>query len=354
MVIYGGSGPSQTSDVWALDLGTNHWDLIDPGFSGPGGRMNHAAVYDVLHDRMVMYGGGPDGSVWALPFSGSTAWTQLACTGPPPRMRQAMGAVYDATTNVMIMFGGQAASFDTMLNESVALQLRGNPNWMPLDFGSELPPPRQGHVVAFDQVSATLYVTGGCCEGLVDTWAASFDRTTPAQASLVSASAQPGRVEITWWVPRGTGAVTIQRSNGAGWSVAAVRDPDGAGLLAYQDSDVAAGHRYGYRLLIRSTDGVNPASEVWLDVPTELNFALGGFLPNPAAGIAQVTFKLGSSAPARLQVLDVAGRSVLTRDVGMLGPGVHVVPVRGASAGVYLLRLTQNGQVLTRKATLLP
>jgi hypothetical protein len=170
----------------------------------------------------------------------------------------------------------------------------------------------------------------------------------------VNASASPGRAEVTWWVSSGASGVTIQLNSGSGWATVAVRDADGSGRLHFQDLEVLAGRRYGYRLLLAGPSGATPVSEVWLDVPASLGFTLGGFEPNPAVGDARVAFTLGSSAPARLLVLDVAGRAVLSRDVGALGPGSHVMPVQGAAAGVYVLRLTQGGRTLTRKATLLP
>jgi hypothetical protein len=90
-------------------------------------------------------------------------------------------------------------------------------------------------------------------------------------------------------------------------------------------------------------------------VPPAVSFGIEGFRPNPAAGEASVVFALESAAPARLELLDVAGRRVLAEEVGSLGPGQHVLRLEKAAslpAGVYLLRLTQSGRVVTTRSAI--
>lgn len=87
-------------------------------------------------------------------------------------------------------------------------------------------------------------------------------------------------------------------------------------------------------------------------------FALRGAWPNPAAGgRLSIAFSLPSGAPATLELIDLLGRRVLSREVGGLGPGTHVVDLsREATslhAGVYAVRLTQAGRSLTTKIALM-
>jgi len=59
-----------------------------------------------------------------------------------------------------------------------------------------------------------------------------------------------------------------------------------------------------------------------------------------------VALSLGSAAPAALEVFDIAGRRLITEDLGSLGPGTHSVSIATSArlrAGVYLMRLTQEG-----------
>ena len=77
-----------------------------------------------------------------------------------------------------------------------------------------------------------------------------------------------------------------------------------------------------------------------------LAFVLEPVRPNPARGGAlSVQFSLAGDGPATLELLDVAGRRIASRDVGAfgagrhtvnLGEGVHVAP------GVYLVSLRQG------------
>jgi len=93
------------------------------------------------------------------------------------------------------------------------------------------------------------------------------------------------------------------------------------------------------------------------DAAAPLAFALEGVRPNPSrGGQLSVTFALPSSAPARLELLEVSGRRVVTRDVGELGTGQHVVDLaanRALPPGLYLVRLAQGANVrVTRVAVL--
>jgi hypothetical protein len=91
--------------------------------------------------------------------------------------------------------------------------------------------------------------------------------------------------------------------------------------------------------------------EVWVEVPPAFSLALLGTLPDPASDPVRVSFSLGSAAPARLEVLDVAGRRSSSRAFAGLGPGRHVVTMAGTmpAAGVYFLRLTQGDRAVVRR-----
>ncbi len=81
----------------------------------------------------------------------------------------------------------------------------------------------------------------------------------------------------------------------------------------------------------------------------ELEFALLNVAPNPArAGVElAVRLSLAKEGAAEVQVLDIAGRVVGSRDLGVLPPGVHDARIAWASrpsAGIYWVRLVQEGQ----------
>jgi len=85
--------------------------------------------------------------------------------------------------------------------------------------------------------------------------------------------------------------------------------------------------------------------------------AIRGATPNPATGgRLRVEFALRDGSPARLELLDVAGRVVSARDVSPLGAGTHVLDLsdgRALRPGMYLLRLTQGASVVRARAAVL-
>ena len=78
-------------------------------------------------------------------------------------------------------------------------------------------------------------------------------------------------------------------------------------------------------------------------------FSLDAVRPNPAFRPPSVWFSLAGREPALLEILDLAGRRVLSREVGSLGPGSHVAPlgIEAPVPGIYFLRLTQGRESRT-------
>ncbi len=185
-------------------------------------------------------------------------------------------------------------------------------------------------------------------------WA--IDGVTETQPGLEIATAEPGVARLVWWVGERMSRATLYRSVPDGeWTAVALLYPDGTGRLLYEDRAVEAGRRYGYRLGLNGAAGELIIGETWLEIPRRAEFALVGLRPNPATQELIVAFSLRDHSPARIELVDVAGRCVVTREVGSLGAGAHVVrlePGRKVGPGVYWVRLVQGGQQLTRKGTI--
>jgi hypothetical protein len=153
-----------------------------------------------------------------------------------------------------------------------------------------------------------------------------------------------------------SGAKVYRRTETSGWQPLASVATDGTGMLAYEDVQVSAGARYGYRLGVPDAGQEVFLGETWVDVPRLAAFALAGLRPNPAVRDLAVAFSLPDASPAPLEVLDIAGRTMFERQVGALSAGNHVVNLAGARAlpaGVYLLRLTQGGRTLTARGVII-
>jgi hypothetical protein len=180
------------------------------------------------------------------------------------------------------------------------------------------------------------------------------DGVTSALLSLVSAVAAPGAVRLVWHTEQTALEATLDRSEeSGGWISLATLVPDDSGRLRYVDEAVTAGRRYGYRLRVRSGSAEIVLGEVWLMVPSGATLGLEGLRPNPARRDPVVAFSLAEAGDATLELLDLAGRRVIARRLTGLPAGNHVLSLdadRPLAAGVYLLRLTQAGHSVTRKA----
>lgn len=178
MIVFGGirgNPPVYLNDVWALSLGERpRWDPIE-ALGPPPGRTNHAAVYDPLRDRMVIFGGTHDlydeagvmNDVWALPLSGTPQWSLVTTEGTSPSPRENHSAVYDPVRDRMIVIGGKRLVWfgwcaggnrytPSYPNDTWALALSGTPAWSSLTSGID-----EGHGSIYDPVADRLVTFGG-------------------------------------------------------------------------------------------------------------------------------------------------------------------------------------------------
>ena len=95
-----------------------------------------------------------------------------------------------------------------------------------------------------------------------------------------------------------------------------------------------------------------PVSTPLPQIDTSDELARRGFQPNPSSGKPQIRFTLTSSRPAKLQLLDIAGRLLMTREIQAPTPGNHQLTVttpHGLEPGVYFISVRQDGKVVTRR-----
>ncbi|MGH7731506.1 MAG: Ig-like domain-containing protein [Candidatus Eiseniibacteriota bacterium] len=88
--------------------------------------------------------------------------------------------------------------------------------------------------------------------------------------------------------------------------------------------------------------------------PPGAGFAIHRVHPTPSRGAIHVELSLADARPARLELIDVAGRRVASRDLGPVGPGRRRVDLAaGLGSGIYIIRLTQGERSRTAKAVVL-
>jgi hypothetical protein len=115
MVIFGGySYYVVRNDLWTLSLsGTPTWTVWNAG-SIPS-RFEHAAIYDAGRDRLVIHSGMGTretrlDDAWGLILRNGHSWTKLDPDGFPP-VRSAHAAVYDPVRGRAVIFGGAVFKF---------------------------------------------------------------------------------------------------------------------------------------------------------------------------------------------------------------------------------------------------
>lgn len=360
MLVFGGFDGGLRNDVWEYaPPGTGVWRPLSPQGPAPPGRAQHAAVYDPVRDRVLVFGGDGGtflGDLWALNLAGAPAWQALSPTGTPPSPRREHSLVYDPVADRVILYGG----FDGARRGDVwALSLAGTPAWSRIYSTTVSPANRAAQAAIYDPPRRRMVIFGGDLgpgEWSREVWALGFDLVTPVALSLAGVEATPERVRLRW----GGGEVAglralVERVEGSGgeWTELGVPWVEGGDQLVYEDRAVRAGARYGYRLTVWEGSEASPQEPVWVTVPERAEVGLAGAWPNPAAGALTVAFSLAGEGEARLEVYDLRGRRVAAREVGALGAGAHRVRLAEAGAlpaGVYVVRLSLPGRTLTAKA----
>lgn len=120
MWVHGGRFRNGTSgnyqvfgDLWRFDPSTQSWTEVDQGPTRPSARFNHTLVWDSTRARLVLYAGNSNGGinptvladVWSFdPIAGE--WTEIPTAGDVPSRRMWQAALYDATRDRMVIYGG--------------------------------------------------------------------------------------------------------------------------------------------------------------------------------------------------------------------------------------------------------
>ncbi|HLG59717.1 MAG TPA: kelch repeat-containing protein [Vicinamibacterales bacterium] len=135
LIVFGGTNGAGTNynEVWVLSDanglgGTPAWTLLSPSGTPPAPRSFSSSVYDPASNRLTMFGGRDASNVlfndvWVLSDAngtgGTSAWLQVTGLTSFPEARTAHTAIYDATTNEMIVLGGSIISDFSLATNNV-------------------------------------------------------------------------------------------------------------------------------------------------------------------------------------------------------------------------------------------
>lgn len=165
--------------------------------------------------------------------------------------------------------------------------------------------------------------------------------TDPAWGNLEWSSVTPGGTSVSFQV-----RASDNYTNLGDWSET-LNDPCPlAGTLSDGDRFVQ------YRTLLTTsnpgnTPTLNEVNISWNEMGVEEEshsetFSLLGVSPNPASGIAVLSFTLPEYAFVELLVYDTSGRLVSMPICGAMFPGNHSVQVEGLSPGIYFCHLVSG------------
>jgi hypothetical protein len=195
MVIYGGlvGALEWSGETWALSLdGDGTWTRIDAPGTAPTPRWLHTAVYDAARNRMIVFGGNSATRVWnndvyTLSLGDSPVWTQITAVGGDGPLVSKHAAIYDPVRDRMVVYGGENRIFFSGL---WSLSLSGDPVWTELVLDPQ-PPGRWGEVGIYDPRQDRFVIHGGF--GILsDCWSLSLD---PPGWSLIDASSGAAALE---------------------------------------------------------------------------------------------------------------------------------------------------------------
>ncbi|MGQ0816051.1 MAG: Kelch repeat-containing protein [Gemmatimonadota bacterium] len=178
LIIHGGHNCIQTmfDDAWVLRNATGRngpptWQRLEirNPEAGPGRIRTHSAVYDPVTNRLIVFGGSNGfeevyNHVWILTHAngdgGVPEWIKLEPRGVPPQPRQGHSAVFDPTTNRMVVYGRNGK-----LDQEVWVLVGANGKGEYAEWRRILPDgptPRLivAHPAAFDERTERLMVVG--------------------------------------------------------------------------------------------------------------------------------------------------------------------------------------------------
>jgi type IX secretion system substrate protein/galactose oxidase-like protein len=369
MILFGGYDGFSTllNDVRSLSLdGPPTWTQLQPDGTPPAGREGQVAVYDPVGGRMIVVGGattaGMANDTWGLTLSDPPVWSPLAPTGTLPPVRLDAVAFYDDAGQRLIQRGGVSyASSTDGLSDMWALSLWPAPHWNLLAPAGQGPSRRSLGGAGYDSLTGYAVYFGGNESGKdgggrrSDAWLLDLqDTAVPIPLALLSASVMDGSVRLEWYATQpGIAAAVYRRTVWSDWEKQgdAFVGPDGT--LRFEDHDVEAGGRYGYRVGYASGSGEVFTAEIWVDVTVPHALAFTSLAPNPASSRIGIAFSLPSPTGARLEILDLRGRVVLHEDLSAAGAGNHTLEFQPKlAAGMYIVRLSQGGRSISHKLVL--
>ncbi len=348
VVLFGGmSGTTRFGDLWEW-TGTAWLRLTA---EGPARFLFGMAVEDSA--RLVVFGGNTWPELPPKNESGGTwKWTDGvwdSVPDPGPGRRDHVAIANDASRRRTVLYGGLAGSVLADLWEF------DGEHWTNVPFLTG-PGPRAFPQLVYDNVNCVVLLFGGFDDSGAKndlwawngaTWRRVDDETVGTMLRRFDVEPSTGGLRIRWDLTGDIAGVALERapSDAGPWTEVA-RFATGASASAeWVDTGTRIDQALSYRLIVRHGDGSNSvAGTLRWPGATRDALTLDPPIPNPSALPISIEFGLARAEWARLTLIDLQGRIVVTLEEGEYSAGRHRVSWIGGSpglppAGLYFLRL---------------
>ena len=196
MIVYGGLHYSDSvllDDLWSLSMSTLQWTRLDPPAPTPGGRAYHAAIFDPIRGRMVVFGCNglcsDPREIWSLTLVNQPTWTRIVPSGSStPVDLQSCAAIYDPMQDCAVIrpFYGSVQLWELSLN--------GTPRWTP--FAPPGPTPAFGGSGIYDAEHGRMIFFGADLGALSLTGNPTWEDFYPLRRDAPAVIYDPGRCRL--------------------------------------------------------------------------------------------------------------------------------------------------------------
>ncbi|MHA2095933.1 MAG: Kelch repeat-containing protein, partial [Candidatus Hodarchaeales archaeon] len=198
IIMFGGvSENTMYADTWAYNFNTNEWINMTPSIQ-PSPRWGHRMTYNAESDRIILFGGSkglPPNPVavrdtWLYDYDTNTWSNKTPTTSPPELLNH--GLTYDVKSDRVILYGGADSN---LINQGETWIYDINTNsWSNKTLNTSLEP-RRRFGMCYDKESDQTILFGGCFDDFTptdETWAYNFQ----TDEELESTTTKP-----RWYIP---------------------------------------------------------------------------------------------------------------------------------------------------------